>query len=153
MALDSTKLSYPLEGFARRWRNQIFLWGLQQSPPIPKGYLWELSLAPGSTVSSPAVADGIAYVVTGRGVLHAVDIAEGSARWQYDAEESTIASPVVAGAFVYFGTDAGNIHVVDRMTGDRVDVLSVGERIIGQPAVAGNVLLVAGEGGTLFALR
>ena len=65
--------------------------------------------------SSAAIADGVVYVGSGNGELHAVNLADGKAKWKYKASEDGIgeSSPAVAGGLVYIGDLAGVVHAVD----------------------------------------
>jgi hypothetical protein len=85
-------------------------------------------------IASPALANGVLYVVSTDGVLRALDVgavcdvdatqSDIVERWRYDAEAPVSSSPAVAvggGAVVVFGTDDGTVHAV-------VDRESVGER-------------------------
>jgi len=68
--------------------------------------------------SSAAIVDGTVYVASMDGVLHAIDLATGKARWQYatggSVEES---SPAVREGVVYVGDLDGVLHAVDATTG------------------------------------
>jgi len=68
--------------------------------------------------SSAAVADGVVYVGSMDGLLAAVDLASGQARWHYQTggaiEES---SPNVARGLVVVGDMNGVVHGVDAATG------------------------------------
>ncbi len=68
--------------------------------------------------SSAAIVDGTVYVASMDGMLHAIDLATGKARWQYatggSVEES---SPAVRDGVVYVGDLDGTLHAVDAATG------------------------------------
>src|SRR3954469_21686841 len=55
--------------------------------------------------SSAAIADGVVYVGSQPGELHAIGLADGKVRWKYKASELGIgeSSPAVAGGIVYVG--------------------------------------------------
>ncbi len=59
--------------------------------------------------SSAAIADGVVYVGSQTGELHAVNLADGKAKWKYKASADGIgeSSPAVAGGLVYIGDLAG----------------------------------------------
>jgi len=153
IALDSTKLEYPPEARFRQFRKQWFLWGLQASPPVPKGLVWNLQFPRRVGVSSPAVAGESIYVATKDGILYAIDVATGDPQWVYAVGTPSESSPVVVGDFVYLGTDAGDIHAVDRYSGTLASSFSVGGAVTNQLVMANNTLFVASQNGTLYALR
>jgi len=153
-AVDWTKLEYPFERALRSWRQQFFIWGVQAEPPLPKGLAWGAVLSRDSALSGPAVLDGVAYVASRDGRLHAVSLADGSTLWEYDTGALVHSAPAVAGRFVYIGNDAGELHVVDRATGEPVQVIETGVAITGQVVVTDQGLYVTSEAaGTLIALR
>ncbi|QCW02566.1 hypothetical protein FGF80_04655 [Natrinema pallidum] len=58
---------------------------------------------------SPTVADGVLYVGTWDAVVHALDIADGSPRWTYDADYEISRSVAVTDGVLVYGDDYGNI--------------------------------------------
>src|SRR5687767_9142894 len=90
---------------------------LASLPPTPK-LLWTYD-ATDPIESSAAIADGVVYVGSQSGVLHAVNLADGSAKWKYTASTDGIgeSSPAVAGGLVYIADLAGTLHAVDAATG------------------------------------
>ena len=85
--------------------------------------LWRYQMGSGSNVSdegavvrvssSPAVADGVVYVGSSDGYLHAVDAASGNLLWRYETEEGLTSSPVVGDGIVYFGSGDSSVYAVD----------------------------------------
>ena len=153
-AVDWTKLEYPFERAFRSWRQQFVVWGLQTEPPLPKGLVWGRVLSRDSALSGPAVLDGVAYVASRDGRLHAVSVADGALLWEYDTGALIHSAPAAAGRSVYIGNDAGEVHVVDRAVGEPVRVIRVGVPVSGRIVVTERGLYVtSGEAGTLIALR
>ena len=153
-AVDWRKREYPLERTARYWRRHFFIWGIEDKPPVPKGFVWGVKLGTqGATISSPAVADGTAYVYGADGRLHALDVDTGEKLWEYNSGHSAHASPVVVGDTVYVGTNDGQIHAVDRETGEGLRVFPAGGSITGQLVVAGDRLYAASRDGSLYVFR
>ena len=87
------------------------------------GLLWRYQMGLGARVSdersvvrvssSPAVADGVVYVGSSDGYLHAVDAASGNLLWRYETEEGLTSSPVVGDGIIYFGSWDGYVYAVD----------------------------------------
>jgi outer membrane protein assembly factor BamB len=155
LALDATKVEYLFERMLRRFRSQWFLWGLQDTPPTPKGFLWSRPLERDSKATSPAIADGRAYIVSTGGILHSVDVVTGDLYWAYDAGSPTKrrVAPVVAGDFVYMATIFGEVHVVDRIRGDLVKMFTIEAEPSAQLVVADGTLYIPGEDGSLTSIR
>ncbi len=76
-------------------------------PPTLK-LLWTYDAGDGIE-SSAAIVDGVVYVGSQTGELHAVNLADGKVKWKYKASEDGIgeSSPAVAGGLVYVGDLAG----------------------------------------------
>ena len=72
--------------------------------------------------SSAAIVDGVVYVGSQTGELHAVNLADGKLKWKYKASTDGIgeSSPTVAGELVYVGDLAGVLHAVQTATGQAV---------------------------------
>ncbi|MDX1739873.1 MAG: PQQ-binding-like beta-propeller repeat protein [Rhodothermales bacterium] len=82
------------------------------------GVVWRFDA--GSAVrSSPVVAEGVVYVGTSAGELHALDAASGAARWTTSVESAIGGAPLVTGTFVVCVDRANRIHAVDRLTGQK----------------------------------
>lgn len=153
-AIDQTKIEYSFERMARYWRQQWFVWRLQDNPPVPKGHVWGRRLAGDVELSAPAVANGVAYVASADGRVHAMSVAEGDLLWTYDAGVAIQTSTTVFGDRVYVGTDTGDVlglSVADGTVAWRTRVEGLLE---GPIIVTGNALYVTSrEPGMLFAIR
>jgi eukaryotic-like serine/threonine-protein kinase len=101
-----------------RFRGSAALWGVSDtSLPAPLRLRWSYETKD-AIGSSAAIMDGTVYVGSMDGRLHAVDLATGKMRWQYQTagpvEES---SPAVREGVVYVGDLDGVFHAVDTATG------------------------------------
>lgn len=77
----------------------------------PGGIRWELETA-GPVRSSAAVVDGVLYVGSDAGGLHAVDVATGRPMWRYRAGAAVSGSPAVAGDLVLVTDASSTLHAV-----------------------------------------
>ncbi len=80
------------------------------------GILWRVGL-PGPVRSTPAVADGVVYVGSAGGWLHALDRAHGTELWRYRTGAPAHGSPAVWGTLVLVTDMDGTLHAVDRASG------------------------------------
>ena len=71
----------------------------------------------GRIASSPAIADGLAYIGSDDGKLYAVDIKSGQAQWQFKSGARIASSPAVANGSVFFESYDGNFYAVDAASG------------------------------------
>ena len=66
---------------------------------------------------SPAVANGVAFLLDGS-TLHAVDGAGlGSTDWTFSGDGRARHAPIVAGGVVFVGSSGGNLYALDATTG------------------------------------
>jgi outer membrane protein assembly factor BamB len=72
----------------------------------------------GLVISSPAVANGNAYVGSTDGNLYAIDLESGMQRWKFPTKVRITSSPAVEGGTVYFGSYDGNFYAVDAAHGE-----------------------------------
>ena len=96
---------------------------------------WEI-LLPDQIVTSPAVAEGTAYVPVLDGSLRAFDLEDGRPGWRADIG-ATFSSPSIAGNLILLGTDSRELVAVDRNAGDVVWRLPLDGFAAGSPAVVG----------------
>jgi outer membrane protein assembly factor BamB len=73
--------------------------------------------AQGPIVASPAVADGIVYVASLSGHLHAIDRDTGQEKWNFKSSRPIASSPAVVDGSVYFVSSAGSLVALDVATG------------------------------------
>jgi eukaryotic-like serine/threonine-protein kinase len=104
--------------------------------------------------SSAAIADGVVYVGSGNGELHAVNLADGKGKWKYKASEDGIgeSSPAVSGGLVYIGDLSGVVHAVDVNTGKAAWTFKTGTEVKSSPVVSGGKVLIGSYDSHLYAL-
>ena len=119
-----------------------------------KGALWSVGGKDFSvTLSTVAVANGIAYAADLAGFLSAIDAATGKVLWKYDAFAAVWGSPLVADGKVYLGDEDGDLAIL--AAGRELKVLAevnLGNAIYTTPAAQGGVLYVV-TGSKLFAFK
>lgn len=117
---------------------------------------WEFETLNG-THASPAVADGSVYFGDGDGNLYAVDAADGTGEWTFEAGvRMTQAGQVVAGDTVLAGAiDVGGspgLYAVDAATGEPRWKFETTYDVYAAPAVADGVVFLPTQIGSLYAL-
>jgi outer membrane protein assembly factor BamB len=92
--------------------------GVYDSAGVPKltGVKWKFHTN-GYVISSPAVADGTAYVGSTDGSLYAVDLQVGTQKWKFKTDARVVSSPAVEGGVVYFGSYDGKFYAVNAANG------------------------------------
>ena len=80
-----------------------------RAPYTAEGWVW----------CRPAVRDGVAWFGDLGGIVHALDLETGRARWTYDAGEKVKARGVILGETLIVGDEGGTVHFVDLETGLR----------------------------------
>lgn len=76
-----------------------------------KAVVWQYTAMRRST-STPAVADGLVYVVDFAGDVHCVDALTGKPQWVYPTKRITLGSAYVADGKVFVGNQRGYLHVL-----------------------------------------
>ena len=87
----------------------------------------------GSDVPTPAVADGVVYLVedgkqrSGRGTVTAVDAKTGDVKWEVSTPKSRIgfsSSPLIAGDHLYVIAEDGTTHVIGPLSADQPKLIA-----------------------------
>ncbi|MBI1754053.1 MAG: PQQ-binding-like beta-propeller repeat protein [Acidobacteria bacterium] len=117
----------------------------------------------GSSLSSPAVANGVAYLPTGDGLLYALDAKNGKTLWtfriagpsrlrqtdQWDVYQS---SPAVVDGIVYVGSVDGAVYAISASKGELKWRTGTGDIIRSSPAVANGRVFAGNFSGKVFCL-
>jgi outer membrane protein assembly factor BamB len=74
------------------------------------GLVWSHRLTGILSVFSPAVANGVVYVGSVEGGLHAFEAATGARPWTTSAGAQVKTSPTVAGGRLHIGSEDGVVH-------------------------------------------
>lgn len=100
----------------------------------------------------PLLADGVLYVGSGDGSLHAVRGADGTRLWRAGASAKVRASAALAGDRVIVADLHGRVAALERATGAEVWRLEAGDPIPGAPLIAGDRVIVGTRGSKLLGL-
>jgi outer membrane protein assembly factor BamB len=96
--------------------------------------------------SSPAIVDGVAYIVDGllgQGGLRAIDLATGEEVWNVAVPgQPSFSAPAVIDGTAYVGDFAGNLIAIDVASRTVSWTVSLGEEITSSPAVASGTYFV-----------
>ena len=71
----------------------------------------------GPIVTSPAIAEGVVYIGSLDGHLHAIDQETGQEIWKFKSRMPIASSPAVAGPTLYFVSSTGALAAIDVKTG------------------------------------
>ena len=95
------------------------------------------------TMSTAAIRDGILYITSLSGFLHALDVDTGAEFWTYDTFAAVWGSPFVADGKVYIGDEDGDVAVL--RAGREMELLgeyNMGASTYSTPAVADGVMYI-----------
>jgi outer membrane protein assembly factor BamB len=79
---------------------------------------WETKITDERIWTSPAVSDGIVYVGSYDGILHALDAKDGSMVWEKELPSSMASSPVCHDDVLLFGAFDRYLYALDKTSGD-----------------------------------
>jgi len=127
--------------------------------PITNYTLWSY-VTIGPWDSSPVVADGVVYVVSGR-MMYALNLTTGSLKWSYDLRQYTngyyeycwASAPTFAGGVVFASVSIGRVHALNASTGVSVWNSSVGGCYWSSPAVVNDKVFVGSDHSKIYALN
>lgn len=125
--------------------------------PVDGMVEWSFKTA-GRPFAGAAVADGVAYVPGGDGVLYAVVVTTGERLWTYRSGEELVTVPVIAGGKVLVASQSETVFAVEKETGkwawqyrrDSPGGFSI--RGTAQPVVSGDRVYMGFADGALVAL-
>lgn len=115
---------------AGMFRGDLQHTGVYKAAGVPHltGIQWKFQTN-GRVISSPAIANGIAYVGSTDKNLYAIDLQSGAQKWKFATESAITSSPAIHGGAVYFGSYDGLFYAVDSDTGKlRWKFQTAGER-------------------------
>jgi len=112
-AFNSTRYSWPM------FRHDPSHGGYTESPaPGTNQTRWNYTTG-GAVISSPAIADGKAYVGSTDGLIYCLDAYNGTQIWNYTVG-STDSSPAIAYGKVYIGSFNAKVFCLDATTGVQI---------------------------------
>jgi outer membrane protein assembly factor BamB len=98
----------------------------------------------GSTLSTAAVHDGLAYIAEEHGYLHCLDAATGKKYWEHDFKCAVWGSPYWVDGKVYIGTEGEDVVIFAHGKGRKVlGTINMDEPVLSTPVAVDGVLYVA----------
>jgi outer membrane protein assembly factor BamB len=103
---------------AATFRGNLAHTGVYNATGVPKfsQVKWKFH-TDGQVISSPAVANGMAFVGSTDGNLYAIDLESGTQKWKLFTGVRVTSSPAVENGVVYFGSYSGRFYAVDAVSG------------------------------------
>jgi len=100
------------------FRGNLLHTGVYEAAGVPQfsRVKWKFQTG-GKVISSPAVANGMAFVGSTDGNVYAVDLESGAQKWKFETKVRVTSSPAVSNGTVYFGSYDGNFYAVDAVSG------------------------------------
>lgn len=126
--------------------------------PPPYAVRWQIKVGTeeerASIENSPTIAADTAYVADGKGVLHALNLTDGKARWTYKSEAGFATTPLVLGNRVYLGDLEGLLHCISADKGEKIWTFDSGGGIHSSANVSpdGKMVLFGNDTAQIFAV-
>lgn len=100
----------------------------------------------------PVIADGVVYIGTLRGILHAIDAESGKDRWTFQAGRPILHSAAAASERVIFGAADGIVYAVNAKDGSVAWKVQTESAVWNAPACADGVAYIGSRDGNLYAI-
>ncbi len=107
------------------WRHDPAHSANGQSGPTNLVLRWKFATG-GSVVSSPSIANGVAYFGSFDKNIYAVNAQDGNFIWKFQTQERILSSPAVVHGKVYTGADDGYIYCLNAYSGSLIWKTSAG---------------------------
>lgn len=117
--------------------------------------LWSRDTGDGSVQYDrlkPGFSAGSAYTIDPEGDLLALDLTNGSVRWEKETGLPASAGPGVGDGVLYIGTSEADVVALDQESGDEIWRQGVSSEILSVPAASYGVVVVHTADGSLFGL-
>ena len=151
-AVDWRMRTLPLEWLWQRIRTQMFYWGLTQSLPQQKGFVWGVTTGDAFN-GTPVVTGGRVYAANFGGEVIALAEATGEVLWRHQAGVPIMGSMSAAGDVVFAGDLDGVLHALNADDGGLLWQFKTGGQITATPVVADGVIYLGSWDGTLYAIE
>ncbi|WP_411306738.1 outer membrane protein assembly factor BamB family protein [Lysobacter sp. D1-1-M9] len=102
--------------------------------------------------SAPIHADGLVYVGSASGRMHALDAASGKELWRFATDGAIRGNPLVGGGALYFGSWDHGVYSLDAKTGERRWHYDTQGIVQSTPALGDGKLVIGSRSAKLFAL-
>ena len=151
-AVDWRERTLPLEWLWVRIQTQIFYWGMSDSLPKQKGFIWGVTTG-GAFMGTPVVSDGRVYAANFGGEAVAADESTGDEVWRVNVGAPVTGSMSAVGDIVLVGDSDGILHSLDADTGESRWQFKTGGHISATPVIADRIVYVGSWDGTLYAIE
>jgi outer membrane protein assembly factor BamB len=106
-----------------------------------------------SSAPRPTLFEGVLYVGSGDGGLHAVNAATGQRVWRFEAQGKNRTDAIIDGPRVIFASLDNYVYAVDRLTGKEVWKKNTRGPLTSSPLLIGDRLIIGNRNGLLAALN
>ena len=106
-----------------------------------------------SSAPRPLLFEGVIYVGSGDGGLHAVNAATGQRVWRFEARGKNRTDAIIDGPHVIFGSLDEHVYCVDRRTGKEVWKKNTRGPLTSSPLLIDDKLIIGNRNGLLAALN
>lgn len=114
---------------------------------------WRLELAEACYYGAPVLSDGILYLATAAGRLHAVVAASGVPLWTVALAGPSYASPLVADGRIFVGDNSGALQVFNATGGDLLTTTHFDNAIQSTPLLHNGRLIFGARDGRIHILQ
>ena len=131
---------------------QLFAWGIVESPPVEKGWIWSYGPPRENLVGPPTFAWGHIYAAT-PSTLIALDPSTGEVLWKFNGKRDFNKSPFIMGEEIFVVDIEGRLYAIDVRTGQKLWDFVFGDAAASEPVGVQGVIYVTSSDGTLYAIE
>ncbi len=146
----------PVLNDARNWplfRGDSQARGIAQTElPENLDLLWQYEVPRGAFDGTPIIVEGVVYIGDLDGVLHALDMKDGTKRWEFKNDIGFTAAPAVRDDRVYIGDIDGHFHCIDAKSGERLWHHEAGAEVDSGANFFGDKVLFGSQDSVLYCL-
>ncbi len=151
-AVDWRERTLPLEWLWVRIQTQLFYWGMADTLPKQKGFIWGATTGD-AFMGTPVVSGGLVYAANFGGEVIAADESTGEVVWRVNVGAPVSGSMSAVGGDVLVGDVEGVLHSLDARTGESQWQFKTGGQISATPVVVEGVAYVGSWDGVLYAVE
>ena len=152
---------FSFERFLRMVKAQFFIWGMLDTPPIPKGFVWIFKDKDREAFTMPAVSNEKLVIGSLSGYMYSLNTVNGEVLWEIKLGAPISAPPTIGGNLVLVGDEDGFLYFLDIADGEIVKKIKIdgnsdqnpSSGVTSPPVIANKTIYLTTQIGNLYAIK